>query len=227
MRIAPFALFALGLSAALARPADTPSAEEDKAITAIDKLGAKAAIDPGLSPDARVCAKFESATDKLLTDLKKQPRVGAVEIFDATKCTDKGFAALRSLPHLRKLVVGKAALKPEAVTAISYCKELRYLALTDCGVTDGELVSLKRLTLLEHLTLSDNPKVGDKGMASVKTLDRLQVLYLSNTGITNKGLVELKVLDGLRTLNVTNTKVTADAAEQFVEDMPNLRIVRR
>jgi hypothetical protein len=226
MRIAPFALFALGLSAALARPADTPSAEE-KAVTAVDKLGAKAAIDPRLSPDARVSAKFDAATDKLLADLKKHTLVGAVEIFDATKCTDKGFVALRSLPHLQKLVVGKAAFKPEAVTAISYCKELRYLGLTDCGITDGELLSLKRLTLLEHLTLSDNPKVTDKGMASVKALERLQVLYLANTGITNKGLAELKVLDGLRTLNVTNTKVTADAAEAFIEDMPNLRIVRR
>ena len=126
---------------------------------------------------------------------------------------------------IRVCVIG--CLIAAAVSAIGQCKELRYLALTGCGVTDAELVPLKKLTLLEHLTLSDNPKITDKGMSSVKPLDRLQVLYLSNTAITDKGLAELKVLDGLRTLNVTNTKVTADAAEKFTEDMPNLRVVRR
>jgi hypothetical protein len=64
-------------------------------------------------------------------------------------------------------------------------------------------------------------------MQTVKGFERLQVLYLANTSIGDAGLAELKVLDGLRTLNVGNTKVTAEAADKFADDMPNLRTVRR
>lgn len=226
MRLAAFALFLLALTAT-ARPTADPTTEEQKVIAAVVKLGGKAEIDPKLHAEARVVARFETATDKLLDTLKKQPLVGAVEIFDATKCTAKGFTALKSLPQLRKFVVGKANLNMAAITALGQCKELRYLALVQCGLTDLELAGLMNLTLLEHLSLSNNPKITDKGMAVVKTLDRLQALYLSNTSITDQGLAELKVLDGLRSLNVTNTKVTADAADRFTDDMPNLRVVRR
>ena len=64
-------------------------------------------------------------------------------------------------------------------------------------------------------------------MQTVKRFERLQALYLANTSLTDKGLRELKGLDGLRTLNVANSKITADAAEKFVDEMPNLRGIRR
>ncbi len=222
MRFALLIVFSLALTASAA---DTPTADEQKTIDAIAKLGGKGDIDPKLSSEARVSAKFEAVTDNILIGLKKLPQVGAVDTFDATRCTDKGFAALKELPNLRKLVVGKGDLNVAAVTAVGQCKELRHLALISCGVTDAELESLKKLTLLEHLTLSDNPKITDKGMATVKEFDRLQVLYLSKTSIGDKGLAELKPLDGLRTLSVKGTKVTGDAAEKFADDMPNLRKV--
>jgi hypothetical protein len=104
---------------------------------------------------------------------------------------------------------------------------LRSLYLGDAGLSDAELVGLKKLTLLESLDISNNPQVSDKGMVHVKALERLRSLYLGNTSITDKGLAELKPLDGLRTLNVVGTKVTGDAAERFADDMPNLRGVRR
>ena len=104
---------------------------------------------------------------------------------------------------------------------------LRHLGLNESGITDVELPALKKLTRLEHLTLTNNPKITDKGMQTVKGFERLQALYLGNTALTDKGLAELRGLDGLRTLNLANTKVTADAAEKFVDEMPNLRGIRR
>ena len=218
----------LGLALTAARAADEkPTADEQKAIDAVTKAGGKAAIDPKLSPDARVAAKFEAATDAVLTSLKKYPQIGAIDAFDAAKCTDKGFAALKELPHLRRLVLGKSNLTPAAVNAVGQCKELRYLGLVAAGLTDAKLAGLKNLDRLEHLSINDNPQVSDKGMQTVKGFERLRVLYLGNTGITDKGLAELRGLDGLRTLNVANTKVTADAAEKFADELPNLRVVRR
>jgi Leucine-rich repeat (LRR) protein len=180
-----------------------------------------------LSADGRVLAKFEAVSNATLSSLKKFPQIGGIDALDASQCTAKGFANLKELPNLQKLVLGKSFLTPEGVAAIGQCKELKHLGLVNAGLSDAELESLKKLTLLEHLTLSGNPKITDKGMQTVKEFDRLKVLYLGNTSISDEGLMELKKLDGLRTLNVSGTKVTQDAAEKFVDQMPNLRTVRR
>lgn len=223
-----FALALLGVSSVVACRADEmPSAGEQQAIDALVRLGGKADIDPKLAPEARVAAKLESADDGLLLALKKHPQIGAIEVLDATRCTAKGYSGLKDVPELRRLVLSKCNMTPLAVTAIAQCKELRHLALVEAGLTDAGLAPLKKLALLEHLSLSNNSRITDKGMLTVKSFERLQMLYLANTAITDKGLWELKGLDGLRTLNVANTKVTADAAEKFVDEMPNLRSIRK
>jgi hypothetical protein len=222
-----FALLFVFTSTMTAFAVDKPTTEEKAAMDFVAKFGGKATLDAHLSDEARVSAKFEAVSNSLLAGLKKYPRIGGVDAFDASQCSDKGFAALKDLPNLRKLVLGKANLSPEAVTAIGQLTELRYLGLVNANLTDAELEGLKKLTLLEHLTISGNPKITDKGMLAVKGFERLQVLYLGNTSITDEGLKELKVLDGLRTLSVGGTKVTQEAAEKFADTMPNLRAVRR
>jgi len=226
MRFALTAVFGLVLAVRVAAD-DKPSADEQKTIDVVEKAGGKATIDTNLAAEARVAAKFDAITDATLLALKKLPQVGAIEAFDASRCTIKGFAGLMDLPHLHTLVLGKSALTPAAANAIGQCKELRHLGLVEAGLNDAGLASLKNLSLLHYLSLSGNPKITDKGMQTVKGFERLQVLYLSNTSIGDMGLAELKVLDGLRTLNVGNTKVTAEAADKFADDMPNLRTVRR
>ena len=236
MRVPAPAAFSLGLiSCALicysgsvsARAPDTPTADEKKAIDLVVRAGGKAVIDPKLPAAARVSAKFESATDGTLANLKKAPQIGAIDVFDATRCTDKGFLALKELPELRKLSLGKSHMTPPRVAAIGQCAELRSLYLAGSGLSDAELAGLKALALLESLDISDNAQITDAATATLKTLDRLQALYLGKTGLTDKGLMELKGLDGLRALNVVGTKVTGDAAEKFADEMPNLRVVRR
>lgn len=228
MRLLFTPLVALGFASALAaQPAPAPTADETKAIDFIVKAGGKADIDPTLAEGARVAAKFEAANDALLVALKKLPQVGSVDVFDATACTEKGLLALKELPHLRRLVLSKSGMTAARVTAVGQCAELRDLRLPNAGLSDAALAGLKPLARLEALDLSDNPRITDKGMASVQALERLRALYLSTTGITDAGLMELKPLDGLRTLYVSGTKVTADGAAAFTDEMPNLRAVRR
>jgi hypothetical protein len=148
---------------------DTRTLAESAAIDAITQLGGKADTDTRLAKEARVVAKFEAPTDIVLANLKKYPQIGAVEIFDGTKCTERGLAVVKSLPHLHKVVIEKAALSANSLAAIGACKELRHLALVNSGVSDTELARLKDLSRLEHLALSENPKVTDTGMATVKT----------------------------------------------------------
>jgi len=229
MRFALFGTFTFGLIACAAptRAADSaPTDDEKKAIDLIAKAGGKADIDPKLPAPARVSAKFESATDVTLVGLKKTVAIGSLDVFEA-RVTERGLGALKDLPHLRKLTFGKSEMSAPKTAAIGRCKELRVLFLGDSGLTDASLAGLKPLTLLEALDISGNPLVTDKGMATVKGLERLQVLHLGRTGVGDKGLLALAGLDGLRSLNVTDSKVTADAAEKFADEMPNLRGVRR
>lgn len=205
----------------------SPTAEEQTVMTSVSKLRGKADIDPKLPASARVSAKFDSADDTLLAKLAKMPQIGSLDVFDAGRCTEKGFAALKGLPHLRSLIIGKSDMTPARAEAVGECKQLRLLYLGEAGLNDAELAGLKTLTLLESLDISGNTQITDKGMETVKTLERLQSLSIAKTGVTNQGLMELKVLDGLRSLYVGGSKITGDAADKFAEEMPNLRAVRR
>jgi hypothetical protein len=209
-----------------ARADEVSTLDEKRTIDALAKQVKSASVDASLHPDARVAVKFDAPTNAQLVALKKYPNVGAVIVLDASRLTEPGYAALKDLPNLRKLVLNRAAVTDRTAAAIGELKSLRTLALVGCGVTDAELAGLKKLSRLESLDLSQNPRVTDKGMTAVKALERLEFLYLAETTITDKGLFELKPLDGLRTLNVTGTNVTSAGAEKFVDEMPNLRAVR-
>jgi Leucine-rich repeat (LRR) protein len=228
VRFALTAIFALAATiGALAQPkVPAATADEKKAIELVARLGGKAEIDAGLPAEARVSAKFDAATDFVLLSLKKAPQIGSLDAFDATHCTDRGFAALKDLPQLRKLILGKSEMNLPRVTAIAQCKQLRTLYLAGSGLTDADLAGLKKLTLLESLDVSDNP-ITDRGMVHLKALERLRALGLAKTGITDKAFGELKALEGLRSLNVGATRVTPDAADAFADEMPSLRGVRR
>jgi hypothetical protein len=57
---------------------------------------------PEARPGGAGGGEVRHRTDAALLALKKFPQVGAVEVFDATKCTDKGLKALPELPNLRR-----------------------------------------------------------------------------------------------------------------------------
>jgi hypothetical protein len=219
--------FLLVLFAGTLSAADSPTDDEKKTIEALVKLGGKATIDANLPSNGRIVVTFTEITDTTLTTLKKHTQVGAITVLDAKKCTEKGYANLKELPHLRRLVLAASVQTPKTVPLLAECAELRQLALAAAGLSDAEVVPLKKLKNLEMLDLSDNATITDKAMTTVKELERLEVLYFSNTQVGDRGLYELKPLDGLRTIYATNTKVTAEAAMKFADEMPNLRQVRR
>ena len=227
MRIALSMAIGVGMLLTLASQADEPTADEKKAVSAAQLLKGKPGIDTTLHPNARVAVRFDTATDATLVALAKYPQIGAIQALDGTACTTRGFTALQSLPNLRRLTLNKSRVTDKDLALIAGCKNLQLLVLPESGITDNGLAAITKLTRLEHLDLSDNPRLTDKAIEHIKTLERLEVLLLNKTGITDTGLFELAPLEGLRTLNVAATKVTAEAAEKFPTQMPNLRVVRR
>lgn len=219
--------FVLALACCAPALAQPDASAEKAAIAAVEKAGGTATVSDKLPAAARVSAKFDRATDATFAALKKAHAIGAIDAFDATLCTDKGFAALKELPHLHKLALGKSNLSAACTKAIAECGQLRTLYVARSGLTDAELAPLKKLVLLEALDIGENPQITDKGMATVKELERLRTLELGRTAITDKGLFELQALDGLHKLSVFGTKVTDAAAMKFVDAMPNLRTIKR
>ncbi len=219
-----FAFF-IGLAATQAQ-SDTTTEEKD-ALAAVVRLGGKATLDTDLPVGSRVTAKFETATDLTLRDLKKYPAIGAIQALDGRQCTTRGFELLKDLPNLRRLVLNVSGVTDKELEVIVECKNLRELVIPASGVTDAGVLLLAKLPRLEVLALSENPRITDKSMATIAGLERLQKLYLGKTSLTDQGLAELKPLEGLHQLHVAGTRVTAEAALKFADEMPNLRVVRR
>jgi hypothetical protein len=226
MRFAPPAAAVL-LTVAVGLAQDQATPAEQAALRSVQLMKGAGGLDPALAPAARVSVKFPAAGDAALITLAKHKEVGAIQVLDATACTAKGFAALKALPHLRKLVLNRSGVTDKELAEIAGCSQLRALVIPEAQVTDAGVAAVEKLTRLESLDLSDNPRLTDKAAAHVKTLLRLENLFLNKTGLTDKGLAELKTLEGLRDLTVAGTKVTAKAAEAFADEMPNLRVVRR
>ncbi len=65
------------------------AAHERLAIAAIENLKGTATLDKSLNAEARVAAKFETLTDAGLAKLCKYPQIGAIDIADSTRCTER------------------------------------------------------------------------------------------------------------------------------------------
>jgi hypothetical protein len=67
--------------------------------------------------------------------------------------------------------------------------------------------------------------VTDAGMANLKGLTKLRVLYLNNTQVTDTGLVYLQGLTEVELL-VLDTQVTEQGASELQKALPSAKIVR-
>lgn len=211
----------LALALAVAGPAFADQAETE---TAVAKLGGSVKIDKTLDEQARVSVTFPAATDDLLVKLAKLPEIGAIRLDDATKCTEKGFTALKELPDLQKLMLGRCPLTDAKAAALGGLRTLDLLHVGESRLTDAGLAGMKKLTNLKSLDLLDAP-LTDKSAAVLVGFKKLEELNLAGTKVTDKGVVELAALAGLKTLKVNNTAVTRKGIDAIEKALPKL-IVR-
>ena len=152
------------------KPKKIHSAETEKAIGAIEKLGGKVELDEKLPGkpvySVRLATTKVNATDADLVHLKELTELELL-FLNYSKVTDTG------LVHLNGLT------------------KLKTLWLNSTKVTSAGLVHLKGLTKLERLWLR-NTKVDDAGLAHLKALTSLRLLKLNNTQVTAAGVKELQ-----------------------------------
>jgi hypothetical protein len=89
--------------------------------------------------------------------------------------------------------------------------------------TDAEIAQLKSLTRLEELYLIET-KITDACLANVKGFADLRTLDLARTHVTDQGIAHLEGLSNLRTLGVSSTKIT-DAVMSHLKLLSGLQIL--
>lgn len=95
--------------------------------------------------------------------------------------------------------------------------------LHNTKVQDADLASLKSLLRLQNLFLGKTG-ITDAGVEKLGTLTRLQTLSLNGTSVTDAGLKYLAPLSNLRTLNLQETKVTPTGIAELKRVLPTTTI---
>lgn len=198
-----------------------PAAEE--AIVAVKKLGGKAVVDDRLDEIAPVSAMLPTGSDALLVSLSKHPSIGGITFEDASKCTEAGFAALKELPDLQKLVLGKCTVTDKAAAVIATIRPLQLLYLGEAKLTDDGLTGFKTLKHLKVLDLYKT-KVTDKGLTHLIGLAKLEELNLSGTKVSDAGVESLKELKALKLVRLNNTAVTREGVTKLEAALPKATV---
>jgi len=144
------------------------SAQEEKAVKAIEALGGKVTRDEKLPgrPVVEVDLGKTEVTDAGLKDLKEFKGLQTLNLH-FTKITDAGLKDLKELKGLQIL-------------------NLFFTKITDVGLKD-----LKELKDLQRLYLSGTP-ITDAGLKDLKELKDLRVLFFAGTKISSAGLKDLQ-----------------------------------
>ena len=109
---------------------------------------------------------------------------------------------------------------------LSVCVTLTHLAIVDSPrITTEGIKRLKLLPGLEELHLA-GAQFTDGVLPILRDMPKLRVLVLDYSSVTDKGMATLKGLDRLAFVSVVGTKVTAKAAQELKQERPQIRNVR-
>lgn len=122
------------------------------------------------------------------------------------------------------------SVQPDDIARLASLPDLKHLHVASVGLTNGDLLSISKLSALESLWINYNPldddggihlealkrltklnlgwtNVSDKTVKAIATLDQLEELDLSNTSITNCSIKSLAGLSQLRSLSLHSTVI--------------------
>ena len=147
---------------------------------------------------------------------KARLRVAFKKLDDKAAAVLKGSALVVSL----KVEDGRRCTD-KTLTVIGTITNLQELTLAVPNATNAGVASLRGLKELRLLYLGE-AKVTDAGIAHLKGLSNLEELDVSETGITSASAATFKLLTALKTLSVSKTKFSDAGTAQLVE-LKNLK----
>jgi Leucine-rich repeat (LRR) protein len=138
-----------------------------------------------------------------------------------TPITDAGLEHLKGLTNLEKLYLYNSRMTGKGLAHLEKLTRLRYLYLNTNQITDEALGGLAKANKLHALTGAS----GAKGMRPTTAADIIS-LSLSGTGVTDAGLAHLKSLTRLQRVYLSRTKVTAKGVAELQKAIPGLKVNR-
>jgi hypothetical protein len=102
----------------------------------------------------------------------------------------------------------------------------RQLYLEGVPVRDDTLNNFNEWTRLEVLDLT-NSGITDQGLVHLKNHPKLVALSLMNTKVTDRGLAHLQKLVNLRLVFLSGAQVTDNGAKRLQKALPKLKVYRQ
>ena len=168
-----------------------------------------------------------------------------------TYVSEVEFEPLSVLAKLRDLRLRGTAVRATVLNSLVASKDtLVYLDLTECPISDDELVAIEpfqsletlemwqtslgdaglthlgKLANLKSLNISKSPNVTSAGVAELLHLANLTKLNLSETGIDDAALETLSGMKTLESLDVGMTGVTDEGVAKFQAALPECKVTR-
>ena len=154
------------LAVCVAAMGQEPASPEEKAVSAVLKLGGRVVRDEKLPGRPVIAVYLDHVTDSDLKDLKELKGLRMLGL-SYTKITDAGLKDLKELRNLQTLNLGGTRITDAGLKELKELKGLRMLGLSDTKITDAGLKDLKELKGLQRLNLN-NPHITDAGLEDLK-----------------------------------------------------------
>ena len=137
-----------------------------------------------------------------------------------TRVTDAIAPRISRLRELKSLDLTRTALTDRGMRELASLRELTFLSIADTGVADAGMRELAQLTKLETLFAGGRRDVTDAGVACLKGLPRLSILWLVGYGITDRSIDTLKTMRSLRTVEFVSTNVSQEGLDELMLALP-------
>lgn len=171
-------------------------------------------------------------SDDAFNSTERLTSLQALIIRRCSKIGDRGLEILsQKAPNLRYLDISYTGITSTgARDALPALTSLSYLALAGCAraATVLGLNSLARVTTLQHLDASNNPRLDDGCMQAVSFIKQLKHLAVRGCPrVTDRGLMELVRLKQLTCVEIGGCRnITHDAVERLRVRLPLLLKIR-
>lgn len=142
-----------------------------------------------------------------------------VEVIDLRNNKVNSLQSFSSCMNLKELYLDNNLLETkDYADAFSSMKELKVLHISNCGLNDIALQSIRNLPVIEDLGLSST----DVSLSLVSSLSSLKKLYLSDCNLSAKTLGELNKLTNLEFLDISSNNLSSESFNKTsVEDTTN------
>jgi hypothetical protein len=205
--------------------AEEPTAAEKKLTLAVEAKKATVKMNEESTEVPRLTVSYDDPKDADLEPMRGSKLIRHLEIYDASKVTEKGFMVIKSLANMEKLTLGKAKPTAGGLAALKELKNLKTLYLGEAQMSDRGADYLKDIASLKELDLS-HTNVGDKGLAAIKSIENLEQLNVANTKVTDGGIKLFADKTTLKLLDVRNTKVTTPTIKGLEDSLKGIKILR-